>query len=142
MSRIKHPGEFISVASAVLLTMGAAYFFWLLPDWSPSGDAPKYLLAWMVVAYVAVQLLTLLETVASVRLFGLLDSVTAILPFVTGLVALINSAQGVVHLSEFQMQALYLLLATSLLDFIVTMWIRFVVNRRTVGLDVAPAGIA
>ena len=39
------------------------------------------------------------------------------------------------HLSEYQEQALYLLLATSLLDFIATLWIRFAVNRRTLGID-------
>jgi hypothetical protein len=38
------------------------------------------------------------------------------------------------RLSAFQENALALLLAMSLLDFVVTMWIRFAVNRRTLGL--------
>jgi hypothetical protein len=93
------------------------------------------LLAWLVIGYTAVQLITLLETVLSVRFTGIVDTVLTIVPFVLGLVALINLVQGTVHLSDYQIQALYLLLATSLLDFIATLWIRFAVNRRTLGID-------
>jgi DMSO reductase anchor subunit len=130
-----HSGEYLSMGSAVLLTCAAAYFFWFVPNWNPTSDWPKYLLAWLVIGYTAVQLITLLETVLSVRFTGIVDTVLTIVPFVLGLVALVNLAQGTVHLSEYQEQALYLLLATSLLDFIATLWIRFAVNRRTLGID-------
>ncbi len=131
----KHPGEYLSIGSAVLLTCAAAYFFWFVPNWSPTSDWPKYLLAWLVITYTAVQLITLLETVLSVRFTGIVDTILAIVPFVLGLVVLVNTVQGTVQLSGYQVQALYLLLATSLLDFIATLWIRFAVNRRTVGID-------
>ena len=132
---VKHSGEYFSIGSAVLLTCAAGYFFWFVPNWSPTSDWPKYLLAWLVIAYIAVQLITLLETVLSVRFTGIVDTILAILPFVLGLVVLVNMVQGTVQLSGYQVQALYLLLATSLLDFIATLWIRFAVNRRTVGID-------
>jgi hypothetical protein len=72
--------------------------------------------------------------VVSVRFTGMIDAVVSIVPFVIGVVALINTVQGVLRLSAFQENALALLLAMSLLDFVVTMWIRFAVNRRTLGV--------
>jgi hypothetical protein len=131
----KHSGEYISIGSAVLLACAAAYFFWFMPNWNPDSDWPKYLLAWLVIGYIAVQLLTLLETVLSVRFTGVLDTAMTIVPFVLGLVVLVNTVQGTLHLSTYQVHALYLLLATSLLDFMATLWIRFAINRRTLGID-------
>jgi hypothetical protein len=138
--RNRHPGELISVVSAFALAGAAAYFFWGAPGWSPQSEWPKYALAWIVIGYLAIQLITLLETVLSVRLTGMIDAVTSIVPFVIGLVVLVNSVQGVLKLSVFQENALALLLSLSLLDFIVTLWIRFAVNRRTLGIDTGAGG--
>jgi len=135
----KHPGEYISIGSSLLLACAAVYFFWFVSEWEPTSDWPKYLLAWLVIGYIAIQLISLLETVLSVRLTGMIDTVMAIIPFVVGLVALVNMAQGTLRLSGFQTQALWLLLATSLLDFIATLWVRFAVNRRTLGIDTTSA---
>jgi len=129
-------GELVSISSALLLAGGAAYFFWALPGWTPTSEWPQYALAWVVIGYLAIQLISLLDTVMNVRLTGMIDAVASIIPFVIGIVALVNMAQGVLKLSFFQANALALLLALSLLDFVVTMWIRFAVNRRTLGLDV------
>ena len=126
--------EPVSILSAFGLAAAAAYLFWFMPNYSPTTDWPKYALAWIVIGYLAVQLIALLQTVLEIRLSGILDSVLSIVPFVVGLVALLNAAQGHIELSAFQYQALYLLLATSLLDFLITMWIRFAVNRRTFGV--------
>ena len=129
-------GELVSISSALLLAGAAAYFFWGLPGWTPTSEWPQYALAWVVIGYLAIQLISLLDTVMNVRLTGMIDAVASIIPFVIGIVALVNMAQGVLKLSFFQANALALLLALSLLDFVVTMWIRFAVNRRTLGLDV------
>jgi hypothetical protein len=117
---------------------------WLSPEqqptcfgsyrWTPDSEWPGYALAWIVIGYLAIQLIFLLETVVSVRFTGTIDAVVSIVPFVIGVVALINTEQGVLRLSPFQENALALLLAMSVLDFVVTMWIRFAVNRRTLGV--------
>jgi hypothetical protein len=127
-------GELVSIGSALALAGAATYLFWVVPGWTPTSEWPNYALAWIVIGYLAVQLIFLLETVVSVRFTGMIDAVVSIVPFVIGVVALINTAQGVLRLSPFQENALALLLAMSLLDFVVTMWIRFAVNRRTLGL--------
>jgi hypothetical protein len=54
---------------------------------------------------------------------------------VAGLVVVIEWLIGHLPLSGFQLNALALLIATSLGEFLLTIWIRFVLNRRTIAID-------
>jgi hypothetical protein len=56
-------------------------------------------------------------------------------PVVVGFVLIIEWLLGHVPLSLFQLNALGLLIATSLAEFLLTIWIRFVINRRTIAMD-------
>ena len=47
----RHSGEYLSMGFAVILTCSAVYFFWFVPNWNPTSDWPKYLLAWLVIGY-------------------------------------------------------------------------------------------
>jgi len=42
---------------------------------------------------------------------------------------------GHLPFSAFQLNALAIMLAASLGEFLLTIWVRFVVNRRTIGID-------
>jgi len=100
----------------------AEILFLFVPNWSPTSDWPS-IAGMLVIAYIAVQLITLLETVLSVLLpvswtqYGN----PAIRPCLVCLSTWCK-AQCNCRLSS---SGLYLLLATSLLDFIATLWIRF-----------------
>jgi hypothetical protein len=66
-----------------------------------------------------------------------LDSIISIVPLVAGLVLVIEWMFGRAPLSPFQLNLLVLLIATSLGEFLLTVWIRFVLNRRTIAIDQA-----
>lgn len=134
-THLKHPAEWISIASALLLAAVAVGFFWFSRGWTPNSDASKYLLGWMVIGYFAIQLIALLESAVNVRLSGLLDIIVAIIPFVVGLAVLLDAVRSGTSLSEFHWQALLMLLATSLIDFVVTIWVRFAISRRTIEVE-------
>jgi hypothetical protein len=92
---------------------------------------------WLAGAYLCLQILFLLVSATQIRVLGVLDSIVAILPFVAGLVLAAEWLLGHLPLSIFQLNALALLLATSLAEFLLTVWIRFVINRRTIAIDAA-----
>lgn len=70
-------------------------------------------------------------------MLGVLDSIISIVPLVAGLVLVIEWMFGRAPLSPFQLNLLVLLIATSLGEFLLTVWIRFVLNRRTIAIDQA-----
>jgi hypothetical protein len=78
-------------------------------------------------------MLFLLVSATQIRALGVLDSVLAILPVVAGLVITVEWILGDLPLSLFQLNVLALLVATSVAEFLLTIWIRFVINRRTIG---------
>ena len=65
----------------------------------------------------------------------MLDTIVSNLPVVGGLVTFIEWAAGHLPLSHFQLNALGLLVATTLGELLLTVWIRFVLNRRTIAVD-------
>jgi len=64
-----------------------------------------------------------------------LDSIIAILPVVAGLVTVAEWVLGHLSLSLYQLNVLGLLISTGLGEFLLTVWIRFVLNRRTIAID-------
>ena len=88
----------------------------------------------------------LLQSASQIRPLGVLDFVVAILPLVAGLVML---SLNIVDSSNFkytayQHNSIAVLIVVSAAEFLLTIWIRFVVNRRTIGLGAGrlyiPAG--
>jgi len=55
--------------------------------------------------------------------------------FWAGLVTATEWLMGHLNLSTFQINALATMLAAGLGEFLLTVWVRFVVNRRTIGID-------
>jgi hypothetical protein len=133
--QLAHPEEHFSILLALLATIGSAGFFWLTPGLEPESHIAWAIPDWVAGAYLFLQILFLLVTATQIRVLGVIDSIVAIFPFVVGLVLIAEWLLGHLPLSEFQLNALALLLATSLAGFLFTVWMRFVINRRTIAID-------
>ena len=127
--------ESVSSGLAVLLALVGGLFFFRMQGWTPESDRWIYLLAWLVLGYLAVQLIMLLSTSIDSRGIGFVDTVMGLVPALVGVVVAVESGQGILKLSGFQEHALYLMIGTSLLEALITLWVRFTVNRRTIGID-------
>jgi len=110
-------------------------FFWLAPTFQPDSHIAWALPGWIAGAYLFMQILFLLVSATQVRALGVFDSIVAIVPIVAGLVMVVEWLLGHLPLSLFQLNCLGLLIATSLGEFLLTVWIRFVLNRRTIAID-------
>ncbi len=132
---IKRLEAFASIGLAILLTIGGGIFFFKFGGWEPTTNVWYYVLAWLVLGYLAMQLIALLSTAIDSRSIGFGDSVCSILPAIVGAVVGVEALQGIIHLSTFSQNALMLMICTSALEALITLWVRFTVNRRTVSLD-------
>jgi hypothetical protein len=133
--RVAHPEETFSILMALGGAACAIAFFWLDPTFEPQSHIAWAIPGWLAGTYLLLQILFLLVSATQIRALGVLDSIIAIVPVVAGLVLLIEWLLGHVPLSTFQLNALALLIATSLGEFLLTVWIRFVLNRRTIAFD-------
>src|SRR6516165_12325966 len=118
---------------SVGVALGSVVFFWIAPDLSPTSHIAWAVPGWIAGAYLVVQMLFLLVSATQIRGLGVLDSVLSILPVVAGLVIMVEWILGDLPLSMFQLNVLGLLVAASAAEFLLTIWIRFVINRRTIG---------
>ena len=132
-ARIAHPEEWSSILMSVGVAIGTVVFFWIAPELSPTSHIAWAVPGWIAGAYLVAQMLFLLVSASQIRALGVLDSVLAILPVVAGLVITVEWVLGNLPLSLFQLNVLGLLIATSVAEFLLTIWIRFVINRRTIG---------
>jgi hypothetical protein len=107
----------------------------LAPTFQPDSHIAWALPGWIAGAYLFMQILFLLVSATQVRALGVFDSIVAIVPIVAGLVMVVEWLLGHLPLSLFQLNCLGLLIATSLGEFLLTVWIRFVLNRRTIAID-------
>jgi hypothetical protein len=136
-ANVAHPEEWISILMALGATVGSLLFFWLAPGFSPDSRIAWAIPGWLAGSYLFTQILFLLVSATQIRTLGVLDTIIAILPVVAGLVMVAEWVLGHVPLSLFQLNALGLVIATSLGEFLLTVWIRFVLNRRTIAIDTA-----
>ena len=134
-SRMAHPEESFSILMAIVAAVGATAFFWLNPGYEPASHIAWAVPGWLAGAYLFLQIFFLLVSATQIRALGVFDSIIAIVPVVGGLVMIVEWLLGHLPLSGFQLNALALLIATSLSEFLLTVWIRFVINRRTIAFD-------
>jgi hypothetical protein len=136
-ARAAHPEEWVSILMALGGTVASLFFFWRAPGFSPESHIAWALPGWIAGAYLFTQILFLLVSATQIRVLGVLDSIIAIVPVVAGFVMVVEYFLGHLPLSPFQLNALALLICTSLGEFLLTVWIRFVLNRRTIAIDTA-----
>jgi hypothetical protein len=134
-TNVAHPEEWISILMALGGAAGSVLFIWFVPGFSPQSHIAWAIPGWIAGAYLFLQILFLLVSATQIRTLGVLDTIVAILPVVAGLVMIAEWLLGHLPLSLFQLNALGLMISTSLGEFLLTVWIRFVLNRRTIAID-------
>jgi hypothetical protein len=130
-----HPEEWLSILLALATAALALGFFWLAPGYQPASGFAWTIPGWAAFIYLFLQMLGLLVSATQVRVLGVLDSVISIFPFVGAFVTVVEWLMGHLPLSAFQVNALAIMVATTLAEFMLTIWVRFVLNRRTIGID-------
>ncbi|MFY9639844.1 MAG: hypothetical protein WCD20_14635 [Rhodomicrobium sp.] len=131
----------MAVAAAIIAPVLIRYANWNPAnhdgaDWVPENHIYWTVPLWIGLFYLIIQMAFLLQSASSIRVLGVLDSILAILPLVSGLVLLaLNIVDSkTFHFSSYQHSALAVLIVVGGAEFLLTIWIRFVVNRRTIGL--------
>ena len=92
-------------------------------------DARGVVRVWL---YLFFQTLFLLVSATQDKPIGISDPIVASFPFLAGSAALAAWLVGRLPLSPFLLNGLAFLLATTVAEFLLTVWIRIVVNRRAV----------
>jgi hypothetical protein len=136
-----YPEELFSIAMAVLATIFGPLFIWFTGsdawvDPQRTGHLWWTVPVWIGLFYLIIQMVFLLQSASQIRALGVLDSVVSIFPLVAGLVLLALSVldSSKFHFTNYQHNAISVLIVVSAAEFLLTIWIRFVVNRRTIGL--------
>ncbi len=134
-ARVAHTEEWFSILLCVGGTAFAMLTIWDAPGYEPAASAAWAIPVWMAFLYVLSQLVFLLVSATQIRVLGVVDSVVAIVPVVAGAVTAVEWMLGHLNLSSFQAMSLLALLVAGLSEFLLTLWIRFVLNRRTFAID-------
>ena len=124
---------------SILLALGisaVSVIIFLIPDYTPAANSIRGLPGWIALAYITAQLWMLLDSALRIRPTSILDAVLAIVPVITGIVCAVLWLVGFLHLSLFQINALAMLTATGVVEFVSTLWVRNVVLQR--GVSVLP----
>jgi hypothetical protein len=132
-----HTEEWFSILLALIGTIGASIFIGYWPDYKPNANGVEWAMpVWFGFFYLIFQMTFLLFSASQIRALGVLDSVLAISPVVAGLVILVQVIIGgdFGHkITTYQLNSLAVLIVAGASEFLLTIWIRFVVNRRTIG---------
>ena len=134
-ARMAHTEEWFSILLCLGGTAFAMFAIWTAPGYEPASGAAWTIPVWMAFLYVLVQIVFLLVSATQIRVLGVVDSVIAIVPVIAGAVTAVEWLLGHLQLSSFQAMSLLALLVAGLSEFLLTLWIRFVLNRRTFAID-------
>jgi hypothetical protein len=137
MARRGLSSEMSSSILALGLSAFAFLFFKYAPEYEPTQNWIRGLPGWLALGYVTVQLWMLLDSALRIRPTSVIDAVVAIAPVVTGIVCLVLWMVENLHLSLFQLNALAMLIAAGVVEFVSTLWVRNVVLQR--GVSVVPS---
>ncbi len=130
-----HPEELFSIILALVAAVAAWLYIGYKPEYEPTKAFYWVFPVWLGLIYLIVQMAFLLLSASQVRALGVLDSVVAIIPLVVGmvLIALSILVPQKLPLSNYQLNTLAVLVVAGGAEFLLTIWIRFVINRRTIG---------
>ncbi len=130
---------FSSESWSIILALGITIFsvvIFLIPNYTPTSNAIRGLPGWIALAYITAQLWMLLDSALRIRPTSIIDAVLAIVPVIAGIVCVVLWMVGFLQLSLFQINALFMLSATGVVEFVSTLWVRNVVLQR--GMSVLP----
>jgi|GEM_PF-7067139 len=129
-----HPEEWFSILLALAATAVAMIFIGYYPNYVPNqGGVAWAVPVWIGFMYLIIQMTFLLFSASQIRALGVLDSVLAIVPVVAGFVVLVELILGRFEVSNYQKNTLAVVIVAGASEFLLTIWIRFVLNRRTIG---------
>ena len=134
-AHMAHTEEWFSILLCVLGTAVAIGLIWQSPGYEPASGPAWTLPVWGAFLYVLIQIMFLLVSATQIRVLGLFDSVVAVLPVIAGAVTAVEWVLGHLQLSTFQAMTLLAVLVAGTSEFLLTLWIRFVLNRRTVAIN-------
>jgi hypothetical protein len=131
-----HPEEWFSIMLALIAAIGGWIYIGYFPGYEPERPLLWIVPVWFGLLYLIIQMAFLLMSANQVRALGVLDSVISIVPLVVGLVmvALSIIVPEKLRLSNYMLNTLAVLIVTGGAEFLLTIWIRFIVNRRTLGV--------
>jgi hypothetical protein len=128
--------EMASIILTLSVSVLAFLFFKYMPSYTPAENWIWSLPGWFSLGYITIQLWLLLDTALRVRAAGVIGAVLAIAPVMTGIVIGVLWIIGYLQLSGFQINALAMLIATGIVEFVSTLWVRHVLLQR--GMTVVP----
>src|ERR1700749_3193041 len=134
-TKTAHPEEWLSILICILGTVAATAVIWTAPAYDPDNGPAWTIPVWLALAYLLVQIVFLLVSASQMRALGVLDSIVSIVPVIAGAVTTVEWTLGHLHLSSFEIISLAALLIAGTAEFLLTIWIRFVLNRRTFAID-------
>ncbi len=134
-ARNTHGQEWLSILIALATTVGSVASFWIAPAYQPEAGLAWTLAGWLAFGYLFFQTLFLLVAATQDKPIGISDPIVASFPFLAGSAVLAAWITGRLPLSTFQLNGLAFLLATTVAEFLLTVWIRIAVNRRAVAVD-------
>ena len=123
--------EWISTIYALLVTIGAGYFFWQFPDWhSTDVGLYKYLAPWLVLLYFGPQIYLLMSELRHSQSVSIIDLLAAV-PAGLGAFLLVDYVRGTSRLSAEQLNLVCVMIGTSLTEAGLTLKTRFEMKGRT-----------
>jgi hypothetical protein len=125
-------GEWLSTLYALLVTIGAGYFFWAYPNWHSTEEGLyKYIAPWLVLIYLGPQIYLLMSALRYSQNVSILDLLCAVLPAGLGALLLMDYVRGNSQLSGEQLNLLFVMIGTSLTEAGLTLKTRFEMKGRT-----------
>ena len=134
-TRAAHAEEWWSIFGAIAAAAAVTLFLWREPDFEPASGLAWVIPGWIALLYIFVQMACLLVSATQIRALGVIDSVVAIVPVIAALVTAVEWLLGHIILSPFQLNVLATMLIASVGEFMLTIWARFILNRRTIMVD-------
>src|SRR5215475_13042083 len=131
-----YPEELFSIVLALSSAIGGWIYIGYFPNYEPERPLLWIIPVWLGMLYLIIQMGFLLMSANQIRALGVLDSVITIVPLVVGLVMVVLTilVPEKLPLSNYQLNTLAVLIVTGGAEFLLTIWIRFIVNRCTLGL--------
>jgi hypothetical protein len=137
-TRRRFSTEMASITLTLTVSVLAFLFFKYMPNYTPT-EAQNWIRSlpgWLSLGYITIQLWLLLDTALRVRAAGIIGAVLAIAPVMTGIIIGVLWMIAYLPLSLFQLNALAMLIATGIVEFVSTLWVRHVLLQR--GMTVVP----
>ncbi|MBV9516646.1 MAG: hypothetical protein JO068_00860 [Hyphomicrobiales bacterium] len=130
-----HPEEWPSIIAALVGAGATTLFLWSDPGFRPSADLAWAIPGWVALAYLFIQIVCVLVSTNQLRALGILDAVVAIVPVTAAIVTGVEWMLGRLPLSSYQVNVLATMLVVGFGEFLLTIWVRLALNRRSVSVE-------